>query len=126
MENRERDRMSQRSSPTEAGEINRRTEERKGREDGSSVEFGKNVGRGENLDANTTGGSMNNNRNRQQGSMENESSRRSGGESGYGSSPGRSGSSDSSSSKLNRDRQEGESDVSSSRSGSSDRSEGRH
>lgn len=50
MENRERDRVSQRISPTEAGEVNRRTEERKGHEDGSSVEFGKNIARSENID----------------------------------------------------------------------------
>ncbi|HEY0140861.1 MAG TPA: hypothetical protein VGF48_08190 [Thermoanaerobaculia bacterium] len=50
MENRERDRVSQRISPTEAGEVNRKTEERKGQEEGSSVEFGKNIARSENLD----------------------------------------------------------------------------
>ena len=88
MENRERDRVSQRTSPTDAGKLNRRTEEEKGRETGSSVEFGKNIGHSEDLDANTKGGSMN--RNKQQENMENESSRRSGGESGYGSSSGRS------------------------------------
>ena len=47
MENRERDRVSQRRSPTEAGELNRQTEEEKGRERGSSIEFGKNIGRSE-------------------------------------------------------------------------------
>lgn len=50
MENRERDRVSQRISPTEAGELNRQTEERKGHEEGSSVEFGKNIARSENMD----------------------------------------------------------------------------
>ena len=91
MENRERDRVSQRSTPTEAGELNRRTEVEKGRDTGSSVEFGKNIGRSEDLDANTEGGSMNRNKNQQGnvGNMDNESSRRTGGESGYGSSTGR-------------------------------------
>jgi hypothetical protein len=58
MENRERDRVSQRSSPTEAGDLNRRTEEEKGREhnSGTSAEFGQNVGRSENLE----GGNMRN------------------------------------------------------------------
>jgi hypothetical protein len=127
MENRERDRVSQRTSPTEAGELNRRTEEEKGRETGSSVEFGKNIGRSEDLDANTEGGTMNRNRKQQDnmGSMENESSRRSGGESGYGSSSGRS--SSGSSGSMNRG--SSSSDVSSNRSGkqessdSSDRSD---
>ncbi|HEX6160905.1 MAG TPA: hypothetical protein VF111_12110 [Thermoanaerobaculia bacterium] len=49
MENRERDRVSQRISPTPAGELNREVEERKGRESGSSIEFGKNIGESENL-----------------------------------------------------------------------------
>jgi hypothetical protein len=56
MENRERDRVSQRDSPTEAGEINRRVEEEKGREhnSGTSAEFGQKIGRSENLE----GGNM--------------------------------------------------------------------
>jgi hypothetical protein len=56
MENRERDRVSQRSSPTEAGELNRRVEEEKGREhnSGTSAEFGQKIGRSENLE----GGNM--------------------------------------------------------------------
>lgn len=56
MENRERDRVSQRASPTEAGEINRRVEEEKGREhnSGTSAEFGQKIGRSENLE----GGNM--------------------------------------------------------------------
>jgi hypothetical protein len=58
MENRERDRVSQRSSPTEAGELNRRVEEEKGREhnSGTSAEFGQKIGRSENLE----GGNMRN------------------------------------------------------------------
>jgi hypothetical protein len=51
MENRERDRMSKRTSPTEAGDLNRDVEERKSRIKGdSAVEFGKNVGRSEDLE----------------------------------------------------------------------------
>lgn len=46
MENRERDRVSQRTSSTEAGEVNRRTEEQKGKQDGS-VDFGKKIGKSE-------------------------------------------------------------------------------
>jgi hypothetical protein len=58
MENRERDRVSQRSSPTEAGDLNRRVEEGKGREhnSGTSAEFGQKIGRSENLE----GGDMRN------------------------------------------------------------------
>ncbi|HEX7829668.1 MAG TPA: hypothetical protein VF787_08430 [Thermoanaerobaculia bacterium] len=61
MENRERDRVSQRTTSTEAGELNRHVEEEKGRErnSGTSAEFGQNIGRSENLE----GGTMNNNRN---------------------------------------------------------------
>lgn len=52
MENRERDRVSQRASPTEAGELNRGVEEEKGREhnSGTSAEFGQKIGRSENLE----------------------------------------------------------------------------
>lgn len=53
MENRERDRVSQRATPTAAGDVNRRTEEQKGRDDGTSVEFGKNIGQSENLTSDT-------------------------------------------------------------------------
>ena len=58
MENRERDRVSQRSSPTEAGELNRRVEEKKGREHNldTTAEFGQKIGRSENLE----GGNMRN------------------------------------------------------------------
>jgi hypothetical protein len=101
MENRERDRVSQRSSPTEAGELNRRTEEEKGRQhnSGTSAEFGQKIGRSENLE----GGDM---RNRNDEPMtnigsstgsgrevrEDESSSRRGGTGDFGSSSGRSGS----------------------------------
>ena len=47
MDNRLRDQMSQRTKPTEAGETNRHVEERKGREDGSTLDFGKNIRRSE-------------------------------------------------------------------------------
>lgn len=97
MENRERDRVSQRTSPTEAGGVNRKVEEEKGRQHnkGTTAEFGQNVGRSENLE----GGSMRNrddkgmsNIDRSTGSElnESESSRRPG--SSYDSSSGRSGS----------------------------------
>jgi hypothetical protein len=122
MENRERDRVSQRTSPTEAGRINREVEEEKGREQnsGTSAEFGQSIGRSENLE----GGEMNNSKNRNRNTeMENESSRRSGSE-GFGSSSGRS-------SSMDRDRESSISrdDKSPSRSGSvrnNDSSEGRH
>lgn len=103
MENRERDRVSQRTSPTEAGGVNRKVEEEKGRQHnkGTTAEFGQNVGRSENLE----GGSMRNrddkgmsNIDRSTGSElnESESSRRPG--SSYDSSSGRSGSGSKSSS----------------------------
>jgi hypothetical protein len=50
MENRERDRVSQRTTPTDAGEINRRTEEEKGREQNSNADFGQKIGQAEKLD----------------------------------------------------------------------------
>ena len=98
MENRERDRVSKRSTPTEAGQLNRSVEEEKGREvnSGTTAEFGQSIGRSENL---SEGGEM---RNRNQDevtsgrNVENEnqsdSGRRSSGSSNYGSSSGRSGS----------------------------------
>ena len=107
MENRERDRVSQRSSPTEAGQINRHVEEERGREvnSGTSAEFGQKIGRAENL---SEGGEMRNrdkesNMNRNVG-MGSEQSRRSGSE-GFGSSSGRSSGSleDNQSSNISRD-----------------------
>src|SRR5687767_6375506 len=126
MENRERDRVSQRTTPTEAGKLNRSVEEEKGREvnSGTDAEFGQSIGRAENL---SEGGEM---RNRNQDEMSNknvgnESSRRSGSDS-FGSSSRSSGSmgSNSGSSDIS-------SDKSSDRSSSGDlgrtgRSEGRH
>src|SRR5690349_7513400 len=125
MENRERDRVSQRASPTEAGELNRRTEEEKGRQhnSGTSAEFGQKIGRSENLE----GGNMRNqndepitNIGSSSGSgrevREDEISRRGSGSS-YGSSSGRSSGSDSmenSNTDSNRDRSR------------NDSSEGRH
>lgn len=57
MENRERDRVSQRTVPTEAGELNRHVEEKKGRESnmGTSAEFGQKIGRSENLESGELG-----------------------------------------------------------------------
>ena len=88
MENRERDRVSQRTEPTEAGKINREVSEEKGREQnsGTTAEFGQTIGRAENL---SEGGEMHN-KNDKSSNMENESTRRSGSE-GLGSSSGRSG-----------------------------------
>ena len=92
MENRERDRVSQRTSPTDAGQINREVSEERGRElnSGTSAEFGQSIGRAENL---SEGGEMRNkdsesNMNKNVG-MGNEQSRNSG-SGGYGSSSGRS------------------------------------
>jgi hypothetical protein len=139
MENRERDRMSQRDSSTDAGRLNRDVESQKGREhnSGTSAEFGQKIGRSENLE----GGNVNNNR--KQGSdvssdqgRGGESSRRSTG-SNYSSSTGRrSGSMDnsersnispgrnSSSGELGNSGEVGHSGGSSSSRG--DSSEGRH
>ena len=49
MENRERDRVSQRTTPTDAGEINRHVEEEKGRQhhSGTTAEFGQTIGESE-------------------------------------------------------------------------------
>jgi hypothetical protein len=102
MENRERDRVSQRSSPTEAGELNRRVEEKKGREHNldTTAEFGQKIGRSENLE----GGNMRNQNDEPMTNIgsstgsgrevrEDETSRREiGGSGNFGSSSGRSGS----------------------------------
>jgi hypothetical protein len=126
MENRERDRVSQRTTPTEAGKLNRSVEEEKGREvnSGTDAEFGQSIGRSENL---SEGGEM---RNRNQDEIGNknvgsESSRRSGSDS-FGSSSGRSGSmgSNSGSSDISSDKSSDRS--SSGELGSTGRSEGRH
>lgn len=49
MENRERDRVSQRTTPTDAGEVNRQVEEEKGRRQhgDTTAEFGQNIGESE-------------------------------------------------------------------------------
>ena len=131
MENRERDRVSQRSSPTEAGELNRRVEEEKGREhnSGTSAEFGQNIGRSENLE----GGNM---RNRNDEPMTNigsstgsgrevrEDENRSSGSGDFGSSSGRSGSGSLGNTDSNKSRDD-ESSQDDSRS-RTDSSEGRH
>jgi hypothetical protein len=59
MENRERDRVSQRTTPTEAGELNRRTEEERGREQnpGTNADFGQKIAQAEELEPKSdTGG----------------------------------------------------------------------
>ena len=70
MENRERDNVSQNRKPTDAGNVNRSTSERKGRiESDSNADFGQNIGRSENWDSEPSrrGGSL--------GSSNSESSR---------------------------------------------------
>ncbi|HEU4888810.1 MAG TPA: hypothetical protein VFV49_13065 [Thermoanaerobaculia bacterium] len=125
--------MSQRSSPTEAGELNRRVEEEKGREhnSGTSAEFGQKIGRSENLE----GGNM---RNRNDEPMtnigsstgsgrevrEDESSRRSG-SGDFGSSSGRSSGSGSMGGKQKESNKSSDDDRSDNRSWK-DSSEGRH
>ena len=128
MENRERDRVSQRTTPTDAGEINRHVEEEKGRQhhSGTTAEFGQNIGESE--FPTEEGGNLNM-RNRNQdtknSNMGNESTRRSG-QGSMGSSSGRSsgssneiGSNSNSGSTTNRRGSTGE-------LGSTGSSEGRH
>jgi hypothetical protein len=50
MENRERDRVSHRTTPTEAGELNRHVEEEKGREQNRNADFGQKIGQAEKLE----------------------------------------------------------------------------
>lgn len=123
MENRERDRVSQRSTPTEAGGINRHVEEERGRQQnsGTSAEFGQNIGRSENLEGGNVNNKQNSNLDSNRSSnldRESESTRRP--NSDYSSSTGRSGSVGNMGG--------GGSDIDSSRSGSSsnktDRSSG--
>lgn len=97
MDNRERDRVSKRTTGTEAGDVNRKTSEKVGREQnsGTSAEFGQNIGRSDYL---SEGGEMDSKRDRKSEDLRNknvdsESTRRPGSE-GYGSSSGRSSSSD--------------------------------
>ena len=86
MENRERDRVSQRREPTDAGRINRQTSEEIGREQhGGTAEFGQSIGRSENLE----GGEMRNPKDSGSKSDIDESTRRPGGD--FDSSSGRSG-----------------------------------
>lgn len=96
MDNRERDRMSQRTEPTEAGKLNRETSEREGRNSGSTAEFGQKIGQSEQLGGNQKGGSMNrdkelnqSNPNKNIGEMDKD---RDVSQGGFGSSTGRSGS----------------------------------
>lgn len=125
MENRERDRMSQRNSPTEAGELNRKTEEQRGNSGTGGAEFGKNIGSSEHLSEKGGNTDM---RNRDQENMNpdrssSEETRRPSGDSGFGSSSGRSSSSGSlgnsrGSSDISSDRDVNESDSDRSRRGS--------
>jgi hypothetical protein len=97
MQNRDRDSLSQSKRPTDAGEINRRTEEERGRDRnrGTDARFGQSIGRSENNE----GGEMRNrdekdqvnDRNKNDRNRIDESSRREGSGS-FGSSTGRSGS----------------------------------
>ena len=51
MENRDRDKVSRNSGPTEAGDINRETSNREGKEKDSSADFGQSIGRSEDLNS---------------------------------------------------------------------------
>lgn len=123
MDNRERDRVSQRTGSTEAGRINRDVSEERGREQnsGTGAELGQSIGRAENL---SEGGEMRNkdnekNVNRNVG-MGREQTRRPDSE-GYGSSSGRSsGSLENEKSNISGD------DRSPGRTGNTGSSEGRH
>jgi hypothetical protein len=81
MDNRDRDKLSQGSSSTSAGKVNRETESRKGRESNSDSDasFGQNIGRSE---------KWNEEPNRRTGNSSDESSSSSSG-SGYSSGSGR-------------------------------------
>ncbi|HUR80789.1 MAG TPA: hypothetical protein VM733_08480 [Thermoanaerobaculia bacterium] len=138
MENREKDRVSQRITPTDAGESNRSGEEEKGRgqHSGTTAEFGQNIGESE--FQNDEGGNMNNRDSNDAGNANSEREQTRRPSEGYGSSSGRSsgspssneigssgsssGSSSSNSSSSNKRGSSGELGS----TGSSDRSEGRH
>jgi hypothetical protein len=133
MENRERDRVSQRASPTEAGELNRRVEEEKGRQhnSGTSAEFGQKIGRSENLE----GGNMRNRNDEpitnigsstgsgREAREDESSSRRGSGSGDFGSSSGRSGSMGSGNKDSSSNSEKWRDDSDRSRN---DSSEGRH
>ena len=54
MENREKDKVSRNDGPTDAGDINRDAESRRGQEKhDSDVEFGHKIGKSENLESNS-------------------------------------------------------------------------
>ncbi len=123
MENRERDRMSQRTSSTEGARIDREASEERGRKQnsGTGAEFGQSTGRSENL---SEGGEMRNRDNEKNGNrnvgMGSEPTRRPDSEE-HGSSPGRSsGSLENEKSNISRD------DKSPGRTGNTGSSEGRH
>jgi hypothetical protein len=49
MENRDRDKLSKNTTPTDAGDVNRKTSQDLGRtQSGSNAEFGENIGRSDN------------------------------------------------------------------------------
>ena len=73
MENRDRDKMSQGSSSTDAGDVNRSTSSQKGQKSNdSNVNFGKKIGRSEDLESEPS---------RRSGSSDSSSGRSSGGSS---------------------------------------------
>lgn len=132
MENRERDRVSERTSPTDAGEVNRRTEEERSRRSGTGAEFGQEIGRAENL---REGGVMRNRNEEQElnssdmssdkkninnSNLDSESSRRSGSGS-FGSSSGRRGGMEDRSEVSREEKSPGRGNT-----GNIDSSEGRH
>jgi hypothetical protein len=91
MRNRDRDSISQSERPTDAGDVNRRTEEERGRNSGTDARFGQSIGRSED----NQGGEMRNKNeeklNDRNQDRNEETSRREGSGS-FGSSTGRSGS----------------------------------
>ena len=55
MENRDRDKVSHNSGPTDAGDVNREVASRRGKEEHSSdAEFGQKIGEAENLEPKTS------------------------------------------------------------------------
>ena len=56
MDNRDRDKLSRSTGPTDAGKVNRDVSERRGQEEHIAPrEFGQNIGESENLEPNTRG-----------------------------------------------------------------------
>jgi hypothetical protein len=106
MENKDRDKISRSPQSTEAGDVNRQTSSKVGKDkNDTSADFGQNIGRSENL----------NEPNQQSGKKWDESSGR---DSGSGSMKGSSSNRDTSDLDLDRDRSMGSNTGSSSTSGS--------